>query len=229
MKQDRYPIEERFVRGKRLGRHVNFDPRSADYPVTPLLESTKVEQRYWGRPGAFDQGDTGSCTGQAVAGLAMAAPIATPDIDVGSAIAIYEQATKIDTYAGVYPPVDGGSSVLAAMKAAVLLDKLKGYRWCFSLADVLQALSQVGSVAIGIKWYDSFDEPDANGLLHLTAQATVRGGHAVNLTGVDPKDKLVVGWNSWGETWGAHGQFLMDWDTLERLLADDGEAAVGQA
>jgi hypothetical protein len=228
MKQDRYEINEKFVRGKRLGRHVNFDPRSGDYPVTALLQSPKVEERYWGRPGAFDQGDTGSCTGQAVAGLAMAAPIATPDIDVGDAIAIYECATKLDTYQGVYPPVDGGSSVLAAMKAAVQLKKIPGYRWCFSPTEVLQALSQVGAVAIGINWYDSFDEPDANGLLHLTTGATIRGGHAVNLTGVDPKDKLVVGWNSWGETWGAHGQFLMQWDTLERLLGEDGEAAVGQ-
>jgi len=221
-------ITEQAVVGKRLGRHINFDPRSGDYPVTAFLVPGKtVKSRSWERPGPFDQGDTGSCTGQAVAGLVMTAPIADTGIDQGTAMQIYELATKLDPYPGNYPPDDTGSSVLAAMQAAQQLGYITSYHWCFSLQDVLQALSQVGPVAIGINWYTSFDQPDATGHVTLQPGATVRGGHALNLTSVDTQAKRVGGWNSWGELWGVDGQFTMDWQTLDVLLGENGEAAVG--
>ena len=200
-------IPERKVVAKRLGRNIHFDLQSATLPVNELFRpKAVVKSRVWGRPGPFDQGDTGSCTGQAVAGLVMTAPIADTGVDEGTAMEIYELATKIDPFPSSYPPDDTGSSVLAAMQAAQQRGYITSYRWCFSLQDVLQALSTVGPVAIGINWYTSFDQPDTHGHITLAPGATIRGGHALNLTSVDTNTNRVGGWNSWGANWGVGGQ-----------------------
>lgn len=217
-------IPERRVAGKRTGRIINHDEASKEYVAEQA--STIQSVSHLRRAAIFDQGDLGSCTGNALAGAMMTEPIWRPHryLDEGVARLFYSLATRIDYFGGVWPPNDVGSSGLAVMKAAQWAGYISGYRWTFSLDSCLKALV-LAPVIIGINWYDSFDEP-ANGLLEITPNASVRGAHEVVLRSINATSKRVGGDNSWGPAWGVHGQFAMSFDTLGRLLDEDGDCVV---
>lgn len=205
-----------------LGRIVEHDPASLAYaieaaPVHAL--KTVLHQRH---VPIFDQGNLGSCTGNAAAGCMATGPWnhATSETD---AVRLYERATHLDHAPGVYPPDDTGSSGLAVMKAVRELGWITAYHHCFSLAAVLTAL-QTTPVIAGINWYEGFDKPKANGRVEIAG--SVRGGHEVCLVGVDVTASTVRAANSWGASWADHGYFVMSFDTLTRLLAEKGDATV---
>ena len=50
------------------------------------------------------------------------------------------------------------------------------------------------------------------------------GGHEYLAIGLDVKAKTCVFVNSWGPGWGANGRFAMTWESLEFLLAEQGDA-----
>lgn len=218
-------IHEHVVPGKRLGRHVEHDSRSRAFEATtrraPLVSKT------WRRDvPAFDQGDLGSCTGNAMAGALITEPFDCPrPVDEALAVELYSAATRLDYVPGHYPPEDTGSSGLAVAKAASRLGLVHAYHHAFSLNGCLAALGHVGPVIIGIPWYAGFDAPVGSGAL-IQIVGDVRGGHEVELLGVDVDTRLVFGVNSWGPSWGADGRFSMSWDTLERLLSEDGDCVV---
>ena len=58
------------------------------------------------------------------------------------------------------------------------------------------------------------------------AGAKVRGGHEVELFGIDAAKKRVWCYNSWGPTWGGrkNGSFYFSLKTLTRLLGEQGDA-----
>jgi hypothetical protein len=111
------------------------------------------------------------------------------------------------------------------MKAAVRAGYIAGYAHTFSLDQLLGSLVLNPGI-LGINWYDSFDSPAADGECRLTASAKVRGGHEVQLFGIDAEKKRVWCYNSWGPTWGGrkNGTFYLSWKTLERLLGEKGDA-----
>lgn len=206
-----------------LGRLVRHDERSRAYPA--MRSSAIVTTVHQRRAPILDQGDVGSCTGNALAGLLGTEPFATArDVDVDEALAldIYSRATHLDRVRGVYPPTDTGSSGLAVAKAAKQMGLVSAYRHAFGLAHALGALV-VAPVIIGIDWFSSFDDPGPHGLLTITYGATVRGGHEVVLDRVDTVAGTVGGANSWGPGWGDHGRFTMTWATLGALLQRDGD------
>ncbi len=63
-------------------------------------------------------------------------------------------------------------------------------------------------------------------MLEITANAEVRGGHEVELLGIDAENRIVKGINSWGREWGSNGYFSMSFDTLHRLLDEKGDSVV---
>jgi hypothetical protein len=211
--------------GGRLGRHLHFDDRSWNFPVT-LRKGAAIQTRIWNRTlKAFNQGDLGSCTGNGAVGVLCTEPYKQPGVRYSEALArkVYSQATRDDTIVGAWPPKDTGSTVLGAMKALKDAGLAKGYQWCFSLDDVLKTLATVGPVEVGLNWYEGFDKPDAKGLVKLGG--SVRGGHAFELLGVDAERKLVWAINSWGPDWGLNGRFAFSWKDLDRLLHEQGEAS----
>jgi hypothetical protein len=211
--------------GGGLGRHLHFDERSREFPV--LLErDARIVTRLWNRRlRAFRQGRLNTCTGHAAMGVVCTEPYRRPGVRYSETVIrqIYTKATHHDTLKGAWPSKDTGSTVLAAMKALKYLGYTKGFRWCFSLEDVLKTLSTLGPVEVGVHWYEGFDRPDASGLIHFGGGS--RGGHAFELLGVDAEEQRVWAINSWGPEWGQQGRFAIAWQDLDRLLHEDGEAA----
>ena len=206
---------------KPLGRIVQHDPRSLNFaaPAAPTLKS--VTHRRLCPP--FDQGQLGSCTGNAMAGLLMTTPthprgVKLTEVD---AVKLYSYATTVDDAPGSYPPDDTGSSGLAVAKAAQHYGYITAYAHAFGLDHVLAALV-LAPVIIGVNWYEGFDNPDANGWVHISG--SVRGGHEFELVGLNVHTKSVTAVNSWGSEWGAGGRFRFSWDVLGQLLAEQGDA-----
>jgi hypothetical protein len=209
----------------RLGRHVEHDERSRKFG----LEAPKVvplDDVIWKRHGrVFDQGELGSCTGNAATGCLMTAPLYRRFHNYGerTAIKVYSRATVLDGFAGSWPPEDTGSSGLAAAAALKERGLIREYRWAFGISEALTAL-QTGPVITGVDWYEGFDHPDSNGRVRLYGQ--VRGGHEFLVRGYLRDTNEVLCDNSWGDGWGDHGSFRMyvsDWATL---LERDGDVTV---
>ena len=210
--------------GGRLGRHVHFDERSRNFAV-PLQMAATITTRIWTRRvQALTQGELGSCTGNGAVGLLCTEPFRQKGVRYTEALArkVYSQASRLDTLVGAWPPDDTGSTLLGAMKALRVLGLAKGYHWCFGREDVLRTLATLGPVAVGVSWYEGFDQPDARGLVRVSG--AVRGGHAFEVLGVDAERKLVWAINSWGPAWGLQGRFAFSWEDLDRLLHESGEA-----
>lgn len=228
-------IPERHVPGKRLGRHVRHDLRSLRYLVEAVDPTTLTSVRHVRHIPVLDQGSLGSCTGNAAEGALGTAPFfeALPGwfADVSwpaaeqQAVWLYSAATRLDDYAGEYPPEDTGSDGLSVAKAAQRAGLISGYRHATSLAAALTAL-QDGPVLTGVPWYSTFDEPAADGTVSIGRHASVRGGHEFVVDELDVPNKRVGFTNSWGTSWGVDGRAYMSWDTWERLLGEDGDVTV---
>jgi hypothetical protein len=213
-------IEEHAVEGRRLGRHIEHDPRSLSYPAAraPKVVSVAHERHC----GPYDQKSLGSCTGNAEAGLLMTDPYYSAGrvLSEQDAVTLYEKATHLDRVSGVYPPDDTGSSGLAVMKAAKELGYITAYQHAFGLQHALEALV-LAPVITGVSWYEGFDSPDSDGT--VTISGSVRGGHEFEVVAIDADAQMVRACNSWGRDWGDGGYFQFSWDTWERLLHERGD------
>jgi hypothetical protein len=183
---------KRFENVARLGRHVNHDPRSRQFAFDGSNVSLKTAKHQRYIP-VLDQGDLGSCTGNAATGwlgtsvgwasIAALTPIlSTTDVvqDEKFAVQLYSDATKADPYPGDYPPEDTGSDGLSVAKVLKARGLISGYTHTFSLDDALSALS-TQPVIIGINWYESMFDPASNGLVTISPRSPVAGGHEVVL------------------------------------------------
>lgn len=219
-------LQEKLVPGKPLGRHVEFDSRSRDFPFE-ADEAVPLVKVLWNRYGnPFNQGNLGSCTGNAIAGVLNTAPFHSASGKLKTekdAVAIYSAATKIDSITGSYPPEDTGSSGLAVCKVAKSEGLIAGYKHAFSIAAALQALMK-GPVITGLVWYSGFDTPDKNGLVEISGE--IRGGHEFEIRGYDPETDLVTAENSWGTSWGELGLFRFTSKTWAELLKQQGDCTV---
>ncbi len=217
-------IPETPVTGKRLGRHVEHDPRSRNFTAEVALQVTSVTHAATGLP--LNQGQIGSCTANALCGALDSAPdyaggVALTEQD---AISLYELETQLEGQP--YPPNDPGGSGLMVCKAAKQRGMISSYKHAFGIDQALAALV-LRPVITGINWYTSFDTPDpASGLVAIASGATVRGGHEVVADGIDADNRLVWLWNSWGTSWGLGGRFCMSFDTWEQLLNERGDVTV---
>lgn len=214
----------------RLGRHIEHDVRSLAHAVdVGLMElAAPIETVHWPRYSPIlDQGDLGSCTGNALTGWLGCAPYCRDEaeaarFDESVAVQIYETATRLDSFPGSYPPDDTGSTGLAVCKAAKRLGYIGRYGWALTTAGMLRAL-RLSPVIVGIAWYDSFDHPGPDGLVTLPGSARVRGGHEVLVRGYDHEAGILELDNSWGTGWGVNGSFKMPlsvWQTLQAQGAD---------
>jgi hypothetical protein len=224
----RIPVTE--VEGKPLGRHIHHDSRSLDYLVPKMSrrDQRKMTSYSWHRDvPIFDQGQLGSCTGNAAVGCIGTDPFyatlpkgTTPNEPL--AVSVYSDAEKVDGGAG-YPPEDDGSSGLSVAKVLKTRGLIDSYRHITSLAAAKTAIT-AGPFIVGSYWYDGMDTPDSTGL--VTATGTVRGGHEYLCVGYDAAADLWWFDNSWNTTYGDGGTFCYSSATFTALLAQQGDATV---
>ena len=220
----RIDLGERRVAGKRLGRHIDHDPRSWSFPAASANQVESVKHEAVGLP--LNQEAHRCSTAHALC----AALDSGPNIGAGKvateslAIQVYERAGEMDSVRRAGS--EAGSSGLMACKAARELGLIRSYTHAFGLEHALGALT-LRPVMTGVNWYSSFDEPDqATGLVEIGADAFLRGGHEVLADEIDLERELVWFWNSWGTHYGIGGRFCMSFDTWGRLLGEHGDVTV---
>lgn len=210
----------------RLGRHVEHDPRSWGYqaPKAGVAADSRIHEHF-GR--VLNQGELGSCTGNAGAQSLMVEPLRQRHRTVSEkkvAIPLYSRATVIDGFDGEYPPDDSGSSGLAVCKAMVEAGYISRYEWAFGIDHARAALSY-GPLMVGTAWYEAMFEPDGQGYVSIGGQ--IAGGHEYVCLGYVGEMYLFL--NSWGREWGVAGPsdtggcFWMSHATFGALLEDQGD------
>jgi hypothetical protein len=214
-----------------LGRIVNHDPRSREFPAAMAQSPRKVLWRH--TAAVLDQGQLGSCCGNAltqllnttVAGKARLAGTGKNSyLKEKAAVALYSRATVLDDIGGHYPPTDTGSSGLAVCKAGVESGYFTQYRHAFGYNQFAGAI-QLSPVITGTSWYEGMFTPDADGYIWPTGK--VAGGHEYLILGLDPAGKgKVTMLNSWSKSWGRNGRAFMRGDVYAELLAQQGDVTV---
>lgn len=245
----------RGLRDYGLGRHVNQDPRSRRYVyrAAPASYGSVFHVRHIA---VFDQGELGSCTGNAGLGILATGPYwealtSTQQAtgpghgytwDETGAVALYSDATEADGFPGDYPPDDTGSDGLTVAKLLTGDGIIPGYRHTFDLAGALAALQDF-PLLVGTIWTDGMFDPDTRGRIAPTGR--VAGGHEWIVDEFVPASRVPVGvpatvpaavlsqrydhiggTTSWGDSFGIAGRFYMRTDDFGRLLAQDGDVIV---
>ena len=206
----------------RLGRHVAHDPRSWDYPAE-ITALKSVVHNSVGLP--LDQ-TRGSCTAEALCGVCNSDPNFTKDnltYTQENADNIYDD--EIVAEGGNPQTDDPGGTGLTVCQVAKKLQIISRYHHCFGLNHLIGTLT-MRPVMVGVDWYDSFDKPDSKGIVSISPNASIRGGHEFTLDELNVTSMLLGAWQSWGDWGPLHGRFYMSFDTMDQLLESQGDCTV---
>jgi C1A family cysteine protease len=209
-------------------------------------------------PPVYDQGQLGSCTGNAIAGameyernrqgLSDFIPSrlfvyyneraleGTVSSDSG---AVIRDGIKVVNSDGVCPetlwPYDIGMFSVKPPKrcfVAAETDKAVQYEAIQTLGDLKDAIASNLSVVFGFTVYQSFESQAVaqSGVLPMpkSYEATV-GGHAVVAVGYSDSKNQVIVRNSWGASWGDHGYFYMPYQYMTGSKASSNSSPVNGA
>ena len=217
------------------------DSRDRTYKPTALVLPKTVDLRPFCSP-VEDQGQLGSCTGNAVAGLIeYLNRKANRNLDVSRLFIYYEERVLIGTVnydSGAY--IRDGIKVVNKLgaplesiwpyninkyttrpNAAAYTDaarrKAGSYEKCANFTAVKNALARGFPVVVGFDVYDSFYNIGSNGVMTYpnTAREQLLGGHAVVLVGYDDNRNAFIARNSWGRSWGLQGYFYMPYRVIQ--------------
>lgn len=228
----------------RLGRHVRHDDRSRAYRF-PTEGLTLRSVRHTRRIPVLDQGQLGSCTGNAGIGACGTDPLygSVPSriqpllvaqgaypLNEDGAVELYSAATRLDDAPGQYPPTDTGSDGLSVAKALKAAGMIAGYRHTFTLQDALLALT-VTPVLTGVNWYNSMFDPQPDGRLVVDFASGLAGGHEFVVDEIDVENEDIWATQSWGPAWGVFrdgrpGRFRIGFTDYGRLLAQQGDVTI---
>lgn len=233
-----------------LGRHVNHDPQSRRYPFRAAAATLAAVYHERHVP-IFDQGQLGSCTGNAGLGILATGPYWN-DLSVGQqggglaggrytwdedgAKQLYSDVTADDDFPGQWPPSDTGSDGLSVGKELVKRGVILGYQHTFDLTSALAALQQF-PLLVGTVWTDRMFYPDALGRIGISGP--VDGGHEWIVDEFVPPgyisrggsvlstiEACIGGTTSWSAAFGVAGRFYLTTTNFGKLLKQDGDVMV---
>jgi len=223
----------------RLGRHVHHDSRSLAHAFLPKDAKPKGVNTFWGSgTGPLNQGQIGSCTGNAAAQwlntdfakqvrkLVNENHYFTED----DALDLYSIATTLDTEPGQYPPDDTGSDGVSVSKAGHQLGFLDK-QYClhtFSFSSAQAGIERRPAIQ-GTIWTNDMYYP-RNGLVKVgkIVDSNIVGGHEYLFCGVDYTEEVHIFRNSWGDDdeWEGckpGGYFAIGFKDVQNLLANQGD------
>lgn len=104
-------------------------------------------------------------------------------------------------------------------------------RWAWTIDEIRTAISLHIPVSIGVNWYSNFDRPiEKPGMFGRTDHwigegllGNIRGGHCLTIYGARDDRQAFKLKNSWGR---GYPLVFMPYSVMERLLHEDGEAAL---
>lgn len=168
-----------------------------------------------------------NCVGHAMTHELIARPAVYRGLDYDYAMSVYHDAQRIDPWpGGAYPGATEryeGTSVLAGVQVLQQRGLIDGYRWAFGVEDLAIAVSRAGPAVLGIAWYSGMYEPRGQ---YLEIAGEVVGGHAIMCHSYNHPRREFKVHNSWGRDWGSNGAAIVSWDTMNRLLSEQGEAVI---
>ncbi len=201
-----------------------------DFRLANILPKRgSATRKFWKRPLILDQGDTGTCEGNAWTGWLADAPVTHPDITAlndpitGEVYArdLYVDATGDTT-------LQQGAYTRQLLKALVNRGLIGAYHAAASVDEVITAILTLGPVCFGSNWYASMDYPKDefnNTYIYVDEASNIRGGHEYILDAIDlapaegpPYCRLH---NSWGLDYGHSGTVRVTIDDLHKLFVGD--------
>lgn len=219
-----------------------LDTRDYRYTITPAKTSNLVDLRRYCTP-IENQGNLGSCTGQAIAGAIELLNnrngkhndisrlfiyyyerllLGTVNYDSGAYI---RDGIKVTNKYGAslesYWPYDirkFRQEPINEAKNDALRRKVTRYERVMDFNGCINALSNGYPVVIGFHVYSSFMTNNVARTGNMPYPNTKRerllGGHAVLLVGYNKTKKVFIARNSWGTSWGDKGYFYMPFDII---------------
>jgi C1A family cysteine protease len=210
-------------------------------------------------PPVYDQGQLGSCTGNAIAGameyerdrqgLSDFVPSrlfiyyneraleGTVSNDAG---AVIKDGIKVVNREGVCPetlwPYDIAMFAVQPARrcyVAATADRLVQYEAIQTLGDLKDAISSDLAVVFGFTVYESFESPEVakTGIMPMAdpKKESMVGGHAVLAVGYSDPNSHVIVRNSWGRSWGDAGYFYMPYQYMTGTATNSDSAPVNGA
>lgn len=229
-------VQERLPFHPLLGRNIRVDSRSLAYPFTG--EGLTLVSGNWKRhAGPFDQGNLGSCTGNAAIGKMVTSPYfettAAGDkysLTEDGARACYSDATQLDTYPGQWPPTDTGSDGTAVAQALKNAGMIAGYTHASTGQAARLALGQ-GPIIVGMKWYNSMFSAGSDGQMNVDPASGLAGGHEIVFDMIDADKGQCWYTQSWGPGFGVTrddvpGRAYFTFADFDRMVEDQGDATI---
>jgi C1A family cysteine protease len=209
-------------------------------------------------PPVYDQGQLGSCTGNAIAaameyerdrqGLSDLVPSrlfiyynerALEGTASSDSSAVIKDGIKVVNSDGVCPetlwPYDIAMFTVKPPQrcyVAALIDRLVQYEAIQTLGDLKDAISSNLAVVFGFTVYASFESLAVaqTGVMPMPKRGEkLVGGHAVVAVGYsDPKGYVIVR-NSWGPSWGDAGYFYMPYEYLTGSTTSSDDSPINGA
>jgi hypothetical protein len=176
----------------------------------------------------LDQGDLGSCTGNALTQCLNTTKFAKSRpggryLKEANAVSLYSMATVLDDDPQNYPPTDTGSDGVSVCKAGVKQGYLAGYTHAFGFDHFADSMA-ISPMIVGTNWYSGMMTPDKSGLVKV--RGNFEGGHEYLAIGISYSLQLVKFENSWSADWGKKGFFYMSFADFRLLLSQDGDATM---
>lgn len=200
-------------------------------------------------PPVMNQGQMGSCTGNALAGLFNFMKLKVGLIFAASRLFIYYnerlKENSVLEDAGATTMRDGLVSLYAwgvcpEKSWPYTLDdlfpkpgptiyheaegyKIKSFKKLQTMVDRQHCLASGKPFVFGIPVYSSFESNSTaqSGLIPMPGWLdSLLGGHALLCVGYDDEKKLYMFMNSWGDTWGDEGFGYLPYQYMEKMASD---------